>query len=484
MFTSSLTLAQLREYKQGVKGLKVTHDAGLIHYDYNYVASGYSTSVTSSPGIGGGTTFSYDTEHYSTLFWHITKYDSTGKKQWTTDVEEKKGLNQFVLSKNGDFTYEIRDKTISKNIGKADKELWVRILKMDGAFTSAKSVYPKEGRWKQILHFSTGSDINIFIQPEKAKLVNEIGAPIKTLWVTVDQNLNTTTNTISFPTFNSNKINNITFSFIGTHGQDALFMANYTNSDVAKGKEVQSELITISSDGSIKRKNLTNVIKVSRFAQKINAQNHTSDPFFIGNACAYKIESKTKAIFYMYFGEEKKSINVGKINFEGNLLWKQNFPFENSLTKKSIVFQSEFALYNDKYISVNLFEPYYKTGRMIIIDQSKGLLMATENYPAKRMGKVIYRTKLLNKTLGTSDSQLLFTKLINGELNEESNSATTQVFTINGSAYSMNQSNEPESETKPKNKKVTPFYFNIIGNYEYVGWIRDGEYRFKTFPLK
>ena len=44
---------------------------------------------------------------------------------------------------------------------------------MDGAFTSAKSVYPKEGRWKQILHFSTGNESALMLQPRNLIVVDE-----------------------------------------------------------------------------------------------------------------------------------------------------------------------------------------------------------------------------------------------------------------------------------------------------------------------
>ena len=233
MLSNSPTIAQLPVFdKSTLTRHEITQDGGIISFRYNKVLSGSNTTVSSSPGAAGGTSFDYDHSASYDIFWEILKYDSLGREQWRTDMEEQYKNSKYVLSKDGNCAFEIAEIVTYPLLGKPISELQVRRLDMNGYFSIPISVYPEENRWKEVLDFSTGSNINFFIQPENSPKIKEICDPIKTLWVRIDENLNITTDTIFFPTFNSKKIDNITFTFIGSREADAQFIVNYTNKDI------------------------------------------------------------------------------------------------------------------------------------------------------------------------------------------------------------------------------------------------------------
>ncbi len=41
-----------------------------------------------------------------------------------------------------------------------------------------------------------------------------------------------------------------------------------------------------------------------------------------------------------------------------------------------------------------------------------------------------------------------------------------------------------EKDLKPKKEKITPFFYNIKGDFEYLGWVRNGKPEYKIFPIK
>lgn len=374
-------LCQLRKYKRQLGTIDFTSDSGFVFFDY-------------TSRLNGSTIMGDGTEGYSTTsIWYISKTNKEGNQEWKKSVTvPSHHLYDYVITPKGDLIYEIQAITDSPTFGKPHHDVQIRTLNLKGDFSDVVSVFPTDGRWKNILIFCNGTDINFFIQKENAKRINQIGEPIETLWVKIDKDLNKTTRVIHFPSYNSNKIVDISFTFLGTQNSKALFIASYRDYDLNNGKQVQTKLLSIAPNDKLEEQDLTEQLNVSRYSQSTNIKkrNKYVDPLFFQNMVVIKYHKPSKSLFYNVVNEDRVSCRVGSISLLGEQNWEINIPTQKRIGGKAIFDSEGIMIYGDTYLTWNMWMLFSGEGKMCLLDMKDGTMLAEENYEARNRRELPY----------------------------------------------------------------------------------------------